>query len=320
MSLMKQTYKISQLRGIVPPLATPLLSQHQLDEKGISRLVQHVVGGGVHGLFVLGTTGEALSLSTGMRKDLLQQVAEEVSGRVPLLVGITDTSLNEAVQFAVLAQQAHAAAVVAAPPFYFPTSQYALYHYFKTLAEEAPLPLFIYNIPSHTKVAFEEDTLLRLLDLPNIAGYKDSTGDMMMFHQLQLRLMDKPDKVYLVGPEELLAESVLFGGHGGINGGANIFPQLYVQLYEAAANREVTKMMQLHQKVITLSMAVYGKGGKGKSVIQGIKAALATMDICQDTVAAPLHVLTTEEKREIADFISQFDINKINNNLSDERK
>lgn len=309
MSSMHQTYNISQLRGIVPPMVTPLLSQHQLDEKGISQLVQHVIEGGVHGLFVLGTTGEALSLSYHMRKDLLRQVAEEVSGRIPLLVGITDTSLSEAVQFAAIAHEANAAAVVAAPPFYFPTSQSALYDFFKTLSEEVSLPLFIYNIPSHTKVAFEEDTILRLLDLPNIAGYKDSTGDMVTFHQLQLRLGDKKDKVYLVGPEELLAESVLLGGHGGINGGANIFPQLYVRLYEAAINRDVVKMVQLHHKVIALSIAVYNKGGKGKSVIQGIKAALAAMNICQDTVAAPMHVLSAEEKREIADFISQFDVN-----------
>lgn len=309
MNSINQTYKINQLCGIVPPMVTPLLGQHQLDEKGISRLIHHVVEGGVHGLFILGTTGEGLSLSCPMRKALIRQVAEEIAGRIPLLVGITDTSLSEAVHFAAIAMEASASAVVAAPPFYFPTSQSALYDYFKTLSEEVPLPLFIYNIPSHTKVAFEEETILRLLDLPNITGYKDSTGDMVMFHQLQLRLREKQDKVYLVGPEELLAESVLFGGHGGINGGANVFPQLYVQLYDAAVKREVAKMVQLHHKVIALSRAVYNKGGKGKSVIQGIKAALAAMNICRDTVAAPMHVLSAQEKREIADFISQFDIN-----------
>lgn len=312
MNSRNQTYKISQLRGIVPPMVTPLLSQHKLDENGISKLVKHVIEGGVHGLFILGTSAEALSLSVGMRKDLLRQVAEEVSDRIPLLVGITDTSLREAIHFAEIAQEANAAAVVAAPPFYFPTSQTALYDFFKTLSEEVTLPLFIYNIPSHTKVALEADTILQLLELPNIAGYKDSTGDMAMFHQLQPLFREKPDKVYMVGPEELMAESVLFGGHGGINGGANIFPQLYVQLYEAAVSREIEKMLHLHRKVIELSIAVYNKGGKGKSVIQGMKAALAALDICRDKVAMPMHDLSAEEKREIADFISRFNISIFN--------
>lgn len=312
MNSRNQTYNISQLRGIVPPMVTPLLSHHKLDENGISKLVHHIIAGGVHGLFVLGTSAEALSLGMAMRKDLLGQVAEEVSGRVPLLVGITDTSLHEAIHFAEIAQEAGAAAVVAASPFYFPTSQSALYDFFKTLSEEVALPLFIYNIPSHAKVALEADTILRLLELPNMAGYKDSTGDMVMFHQLQPGFREKPGKVYLVGPEELLTESVLFGGHGGINGGANIFPQLYVQLYEAAVNREVEKMLHLHSKVIALSIAVYNKGGKGKSVIQGIKAALAALGICRNKVAMPMHDLSAEEKREITDFISQFNINIFN--------
>lgn len=296
---------ISQLRGIIPPMVTPLLHQHKLDEKGISRLVNHMISGGVHGIFVLGTSGEAVSLSYRLREALLRQVAEEIAGRIPLLVGITDTSLEESINFAAIAQEVQADAVVAAPPFYFPTAQPALYDYFKTLAEEVPLPLFLYNIPSHARVVLEADTIRQLLALPNVAGYKDSTGDMMTFHRLQLTLKDQPEKVYLLGPEELLAESVLLGGHGGVNGGGNIFPQLYVQLYEAAVNREIERMTVLHRKVMAFTATVYQNG---KRVIQGMKAALAALDICQDTVALPMQPLTKKEKTGITDYVNQMSI------------
>ena len=303
---------MQQLKGIVPPMVTPLLSQHQLDEQGISRLVAHIVKGGVQGLFVLGTSGEAPSLSYGMRKDLLHQVIAEVDGRIPVLAGITDTSLEESVRFAGISAEAGATAVVAAPPYYFPTSQEALVAYFKALAEEITLPLFIYNIPSHTKVSIEADTVLRLLELPNIAGYKDSTGDMTLFHQMQLKMLGNTEKTYLVGPEELLAETVLMGGHGGVNGGANVFPGLYVRLYEAAVNHRTEDMIRLHRKVIGLSAAVYNMGGRSKSVISGIKAALSTMGICQDTVALPLPTLTAEEKKTIAAYIEKVQAEFIN--------
>ncbi len=293
---------ISQLRGIIPPMVTPLLHQNQLDEKGISRLVNHMITGGVHGIFVLGTSGEAVSLGYPLREALLRQVAEEIAGRVPLLVGITDTSLEEAIRFAAIAREVQADAVVAAPPFYFPTTQPALYDYFKTLSENVALPLFLYNIPSHARIALEADTVRQLLALPNVAGYKDSTGDMMTFHRLQLLLKDQPEKVYLLGPEELLAESVLLGAHGGVNGGANILPRLYVQLYEAAVNREIERMTILHRKVMAFTATVYQNG---KRVIQGMKAALSALAICQDTVAMPMPPLTTEEKTVITAYVNQ---------------
>lgn len=307
MDVKNKTWDIHQLRGIIPPMVTPLLDQKTLDENGISRLVAHIVKGGVHGLFVLGTTGETPSMSYQVREELLRQVAEELAGKIPLLAGILDTSLAESIRFAEIAKDAGADAVVATPPYYFPVSQQALFRFFKKLSEEVTLPLFLYNISGPAKVVMEPDTVLRLLNLPNIVGYKDSTGDMVAFHQLQLGL--KRETVYLTGPEELLAESVLLGGHGGVNGGANVFPQLYVQLYEAAVRQDVERVLVLHRKVMQLSAALYHKGGRGKSVTQGIKAALAALDICNDAVALPLSDLTIEEKREIAQYIERLDFN-----------
>src|SRR4051812_43501002 len=108
------------LEGIVPPLITPLLSHDQLNEPGLERLIEHVLAGGVHGLFILGTSGEAPSLSYRLRRELIARTCQLVAGRVPVLVGITDTSIVEALGVARSAAEAGAQAVVASTPYYFP--------------------------------------------------------------------------------------------------------------------------------------------------------------------------------------------------------
>src|SRR5262245_61331944 len=116
------------LRGIIPPLLSPLADRDQLDVAGLERLIEHVLVGGVHGLFVLGTTGEGPSLSYGLRHELLERVCRQVAGRVPVLVGITDTSLVESVRLGEHAQDAGAQAVVVSAPYYFPIGQAELRH------------------------------------------------------------------------------------------------------------------------------------------------------------------------------------------------
>jgi len=112
------------LRGIVPPLVTPLLDNNTIDVEGLERLIEHVIAGGVHGIFILGTTGEAQSLSFELRYDMIKQTAKILKNRLPLLVGISDTSLVDSVLLASLAAKCGADAVVSAPPYYFSNCQF----------------------------------------------------------------------------------------------------------------------------------------------------------------------------------------------------
>lgn len=297
---------VLQLRGIIPPLVTPLLDQYTLDKMGVSKLLRHLIDGGVHGLFILGTTGEAVSLSYRLRQEVLEQSIQEVSGQLPVLVGVSDTSLEEAIQFSQKAEKAGASAVVVAPPYYFPCSQEALYDFVVRLSESISIPTYIYNIPSHSPHAFSQETVLRLLQLSQIAGYKDSTCSMMAFHQMKHKLGEDFDKTYLLGPEELLGEAVLLGADGGVNGGANAFPRLYVNLYEAAVAGDMQKVKALQAQVIRISHTLY-QGGK--TVIQGIKFALSKMGICQDHVALPLAPLDHLEKEAMRQFLENFELN-----------
>ena len=109
----------SPLRGIIPPMVTPLVDDHKLDQNGLERLVEHLIGGGVHGVFILGTTGEGTSLPYTLRKEMVTRTCKLVRGRIPVMVCITDSSPNESISLAHTASQSGASALVAAPPYYF---------------------------------------------------------------------------------------------------------------------------------------------------------------------------------------------------------
>lgn len=296
------------LRGIIPPMITPLLDRDTLDVAGLERLIEHILSGGVHGLFILGTTGEAPSLSYRLRYEFIEHVCGQVNGRVPVLVGITDTSFAESVNTAVKAKGAGAQAVVLAPPYYFPAGQAELLEYIEHLTPELPLPLFLYNMPSLTKAVFEPQTVLAAAKISGIVGLKDSSGNMAYFHQLQFLLQDYPDFSLLMGHEELLAEAVLLGASGGVCGGANILPKLYVDLYDAARSRDMETMEALHKRVMQISTSIYGVGRYHSSYLKGLKCALSCMGICSDFLAEPFHRFRSAEHEVIRRHLEEIGI------------
>jgi len=296
---------LSPLRGIVPPMVTPLNVDHSLDIAGLEKLINHMLEGGVKGLFILGTTGEGPSLPYPLRHQIIDETCRIVASRVPVLVCITDTIFSESVRLAKKAHEAGAAAVVAAPPYYFPLNDTDLYQYIEQLSAALPLPLLMYNIPGCTKTAFSHETILKAAQLPNVIGYKDSTCDMLAFHRLHPLL--ETSFTQLIGPEELMGEFVLMGGHGGVNGGANVFPNLYTALYQAAVQKDVEQVVELQNKVGKISDSLYGLNGQpGSSVIHGIKLSLSVLGICQEHMAPPLQQLGQEAKRKVENFLDGF--------------
>ncbi|MFC1746866.1 dihydrodipicolinate synthase family protein [Candidatus Neomarinimicrobiota bacterium] len=287
------------LKGIIVPLVTPLLDRDILDREGLERLIEHILAGGVHGLFILGTTGEAPSLGYRLRYELIERTCAQVAGRVPVLVGITDTAFVESVALARKAKDAGAQAVLLAPPYYFHAGQPEILEYLAHIVPELPLPLFLYNTPSHTKLIFEPDTVRVLAANPGIVGLKDSSADMVYFHQLQTLLKDKPDFSLLIGTEELLGEAVLMGGHGGICGGANLWPQLFVNLYNAAKAKDLPAVAALQEKVLQVSSTLYKVGHYRSSYIKGLKCALSCIGICSDFTAEPFHRFREKERAVI---------------------
>lgn len=298
------------LCGIIPPMVTPLLDRDTLDVPGLERLIEHIVAGGVHGLFILGTTGETPSLSHRIRHELIERVCSLVRGRIPVLVGITDTSFVESVEIARKAEQVGAEALVLAPPYYFPTGQPELLEYLKHLVPELPLPLFLYNNPGRPQPAFEPKTVRIAADMPGIVGLKDSSCSMIYFRQVQHILEDRPEFTLLVGPEQLLAETVLLGGHGGVCGGANLLPRLYVDLYEAARARDFARLEPLHRKVMQIDATIYSVGRYGSSFLKGLKCALSCLGICSDFLAEPFHRFRGPEREVIRGYLDELGITR----------
>ena len=218
--------KRQPLCGIIPPLVTPLSDNETLDTDSLERLIEHLIAGGVHGLFILGTTGEEQSLSYKLRKEMIQQAARINNGRLPLLVCVTDTSIVESIRLAHVAADSGADAVVSAPPYYFAPGQPELAQFYEELVPQLPLPVYLYNMPSHVKVSFAPDTVRRIAQNPRVLGFKDSSANTVYFQSVLYKMRERPDFSMLVGPEEITGECVLLGAHGGINGGANMFPEL----------------------------------------------------------------------------------------------
>jgi 4-hydroxy-tetrahydrodipicolinate synthase len=294
---------VQPIRGIIPPLATPLTKADELDCGGLERLIEHVIGGGVHGLFLLGTCGEGPSLSYRLRRQVVENVCRQVDGRVPVLVSITDTSLAESLAAARHAAEAGADAVVLAPPFYYPIDQAALVAYVLQVVEATPLPIVLYNMPSLTKIAFEPASVRRLMQEEAIVGLKDSSGDLDYFQKIRQLCTPRPDWTLLMGPEHLLARSLELGGDGGVSGGANIFPQLFVQIYEAATAKQQDVLRHLVDKVDRLGQIYQFGPLTASSVIKGLKSGLAALGICGNCVAPPLESHTADEQQQVADVL-----------------
>ena len=241
---------------------------------------------------------------------MVEKSCKYVGRKLPVLVGISDTSFAESIRLAEHASECGADAVVLAPPYYFPTGQAELLEYLEHLVPKLPLPMFLYNMPLMTKVNIEVETLKRAAAINGIIGLKDSSGNMIKFHEYIRAMKERRDFSLLIGPEELMAEAVLFGGDGGVNGGANLAPKLFVDLYNAARERKITEVMRLQDKVFVLRR-IYSVGKYASSVIKGVKSALNYMGICSDFLAEPFHSFRMPEKEEVAKLCLELNLKKM---------
>lgn len=292
------------LKGIIPPVVTPLLSNNKLDIEGLENLIEHLLTGGVHGLFMLGTTGEATSIGYELRKELLKRTGEFVNHRVPVVAGITDTSLSGSVEIAEYAANIGLDGVVIAPPYYMPISQGEMREYLETIVPLLPLPFMMYDIPSCTKLHMSVETIKKAKELGAI-GVKDSSGDMSYLYALIEEFKDSPEFAVITGTELFLPETILYGGHGAVAGGANLFPKLFVDLYTASVERDLEKIAALREKVMLIDKTIYQVGKHNSRIAKGIKSALSVMHICNDYMAMPLRRYGKEERKKIEQYIDE---------------
>lgn len=290
---------MKRIEGIIVPMVTPLTMEYELDYPGLENLINHLVSGGCCALFPLGTTGGGPFLSNARQIEVNRAVCRFAAGRLPVLTGVSGASPEDSITLGRAAREAGSAGLVAAPPCYLPLADAEIADFYAMLAKETRLPIFVYNMPAMTKINMKPALLRRIAEIPGVSGYKDSSNDMNALHEVLLALKHKEEFPIFVGPDSLMAETVLLGGAGGVNSGANLYPETYVRCFQAAQHGDLAEMMRQQEKIDTIQ-ELYSIYGGCHSVAMGLKTGLKLKGVCGNAVLPPLAQPSAEKEEQIA--------------------
>jgi dihydrodipicolinate synthase/N-acetylneuraminate lyase len=220
-------------------------------------------------------------------------------------MGLIDTSKTETIAMAEFAARAGATAVVLAPPYYYPLSQADLIRWVTAIASECPLPIYLYNLPNPKHVRYTLDTLKICSEISGVIGFKDSSGDFAFLQATLALFREWPEFAIFVGPENLLTKSLLKGAHGGISGGANVFPGAYAALYEAFSKGNQEKLFALQEWVDRFTAQIYFVGDPEASLLRGLKTCLSLLNICESRLCSPYTSASSTQQEEIRNFLQE---------------
>jgi 2-dehydro-3-deoxy-D-pentonate aldolase len=248
------------IRGIFTPNLVPFLDDGRINEQELRRLVSWLIEKGVTGLYPNGSTGEFIRLSFEERKRVIQIVASETGGRVPILAGAAESNLTMILEACGTYADLGCAAVSITGPYYYKVSQESIEHFFRELARTSPIDIILYNIPQFAN-EISLPVLTRLaLDCPRIVGVKDSSRDFPRFlNTLQAIKPQRPEFSCLIGCEEILFPSLLMGGDGGTIATSGVVPEVIMKLYEESLAGRVEEARRIQFKLLELiNTMLYG--------------------------------------------------------------
>ena len=282
------------LHGIVPPLISPLDCAGAPDAGAMAALVEHVVGAGCSGLFMLGGCGEGAWLTPTQRGAVVRQAARAAAGRAPVLAGVMLPATGPAVEAARQAAGEGADALVVGSPYYFAVEAAAQERHIEAVLSATPLPALLYNIPQCTHHVLAPESLRRLARDGRVLGIKDSAGDFEAFQKLLAIKQERADFRVLQGHESLGAASLLQGGDGMVPGLANVAPALFVALLAAADRGEAAECARLQTRISRLAH-LYRQG----PWLDALKAACAALGLGNGRPAAPLVAAAPSDRRAV---------------------
>jgi 4-hydroxy-tetrahydrodipicolinate synthase len=296
-------FKVEGLTGVLPALITPLLSDGKVDEPAVTRLVEHVISGGVSGLLALGSTGETASLDETARRTMLSSVVAAAAGRVPVICGVAQSHLSAARVEVEAAARLGAAAALVTPPFYYLIDQATLLAFYRRLAKDSPLPILLYNIPQYTKVVAQPETVAALAREATIAGIKDSSRDFEYFEGVCIATRDLPRFRIFTGSDTMLLPALAMGGAGTICGAANVAPGWIVRIYEDFRRGDMAAARAGQDKLYQLVMML-----RGGVFPAAIKAACRLQGICEPWCAPPVAPLDDQAEAKLRDRLAAWDL------------
>jgi 4-hydroxy-tetrahydrodipicolinate synthase len=235
------------LRGSVVAIVTPMLEDGALDLAGFRKLLDWHIAEGTDGIVVVGTTGESPTVDNEEHWLLIKTAVDQVKKRVPVIAGTGANSTREAIEHTKYAQKAGADYSLSVVPYYNKPTQDGLYLHFKAIAEAADIPQILYNVPGRTVADMQNDTVLRLAQIPNIVGIKDATANMERASDLIRRKPD--DFLVFSGDDGTALALMLLGGHGVISVTANVAAKAMHEMCDAALSGDAPRARKINDRL-----------------------------------------------------------------------
>ena len=269
------------ITGSLVAIATPMHEDGRLDLDRFRSLIDWHVSEGTDGIIVVGTTGESPTVNFDEHKELIRVAIEHARGRIPIIAGTGGNSTAEAIELTESAKRAGATACLSVVPYYNKPSQEGLYQHFRKIAETVDIALIMYNVPARTVADLQNDTVLRLSDVPGIIGLKDATGNIERGTDLIKRL---PRNFALYSGDDATALAlILLGGHGVISVTANVAPKLMHQMCAAALVGDVKRAREINLRLLPLHQRLFAEANPIP-----LKWALAEMGLTAPGLRLPL--------------------------------
>ena len=286
------------LRGTGVALATPFLSDGSIDYQGVTSLVEFCIRGTVDYLVVLGTTAESVTLAKEEKKKLIQHIAKVNNKRLPMVIGIGGNNTTAIVKEMTESDLSDFDAILSVVPMYNRPTQSGLYQHYKTINENTPLPVLLYNVPSRTGTNMTAETTLSLAKLENIVGIKEATGD---FTQVLRILKDRPEGFLVIsGDDSLALPAVSAGGDGVISVIGQGFPEEFSAMIRLGLQGESDKAYKILFDLMPAIEYAFAEGNPA-----GIKSILKAKGVCQDYLRLPLVPVSNKLSEKIKSFVQE---------------
>ncbi len=286
------------LSGSLVAIVTPMLEDGSLDIGRFKSLIDWHVAEGTQGIVVVGTTGESPTVNFDEHKELIRIAVEHAAGRVPIIAGTGANSTAEAIELSQSAKHSGAQFSLSVVPYYNKPTQEGLYRHFRAIAEAVDLPLILYNVPGRTVADLQNDTVLRLVQVPNIVGIKDATASLERGSDL-LRRAPKEFAVYS-GEDATGLPLMLMGGHGVISVTANVAPRLMREMCAAALSGDIARARAANNRLLGLHTKLFVEGNPVP-----VKWALAQMGLIQPGIRLPLVPLSANFHETVREAMRQ---------------
>lgn len=279
------------IQGVIPAMVTPL-KDDRINEPALRRLVDHLVDGGVHGLFATGSQGEFYALTAEERRLVWEVTVDQAAGRVPVYAGTGAVTTRDTAALARLAEDCGVDAISALTPYFVTISPREMEAHYRTIADATSLPVLLYGNPDRTGNRLSVATVLRLAEVSNIRGIKDSSGDMTLLAEY-VRCAPEGFSV-LAGRDTLIYGALAYGAAGSIAATANVAPALVASIYDRFRSGDLAGSRQAQRDLAPLRLA-FSLG----SFPVVIKEALDMLGLDAGPARAPVGPLAEAERAQL---------------------